>query len=415
MTSSVKWLAGLFLFLLTAPAPLAAASQDSPRFLIGTIVVQGVTQAAGRQIVAEESLLKPGQTYTEQELRQAVYRVRRLPFVVTAEYSLREGSAGGSYELVLDIEEEAPVSLSADASVYRAQQVDFNTWRNKATTTWQRDATLGGRAFAGSQGLVYGSVEKAEHQDGVFVQGGYTRYGLLGAGSFAGGEIDSVQGDHGKNDQDRIFLSGGIPLSAAQSLRAALGWQRSKYSPFFEGTYADIARFVNVDWGYDTTDDPLFPRSGSSASFSVAYQRDASHQHESVPGFEFDARITVDSFDVGVGGRHYWPLTARQSLELEAFYNRQSTIYTRGFGAGYDSWQGTLVVGHSMRLMGFEPGRRFGDLHFENVIVARYYDDNGPFSVRPSESADFVSSLAYRTRWGVLRLTFTYVSLWTNQ
>jgi hemolysin activation/secretion protein len=414
MTSSlVKRLAGLLLLFLLAPR--IAATQEPPKFLIETIVVQGVSRAAGRQIVTEESLLKPGQTYSEQELRQAVYRVKRLPFVVEAEFSLRKGSERGAYELVITVEEATPVFFLADAHAYRAQLESFNTGKKKTSTTWQRDGTLGGRVFVGSHGLVYGSVEKAQHQDGELVQGGYTQYDLFGAGSFAGTEIDSVQGTNGKNDQLRIFLSGGIPLTATQSLRADLGWQRLKSSIFSEQTSEEIGRLVDLAWGYNTTDDPLFPMSGSSASVSVTYRKDADHLQESTAGFQLDARSTVYGLGIGAGGWHYWPLTARQSLELGATLNRQTSAYAHSPLPSFTSWQGTLAAGHSVSLWGYEKTQRFGDLRFENVIVVSYYDDNGAFRLDPNKSADFVSSLGYRSRWGVLRLSFTYVALWTNR
>ena len=92
--------------------------QEPPRFLIESVVVEGVPQAAGRRIVSGETLLKMGQTYTERELRQAVYRVRRLPFVVNAESTLRKGEHDG-YELVIPVVEETPVFLSAGTNGQR--------------------------------------------------------------------------------------------------------------------------------------------------------------------------------------------------------------------------------------------------------------------------------------------------------
>jgi hypothetical protein len=410
-SSFVKPWAGLLLFLFTL-APRGAAAQEPPKLLIETIVVQGVSRAAGRQIVTEESLLKPGQAYLEQELRQAVYRVKRLPFVVDAEFSLRKGSERGAYELVITVEEATPVFFSADADAQRAQQIDFFSGKRRTITTWQRFGTVGGRVFAGSHGLAYGSVEKAQHQDGEFVQAGYTQYDLFGAGSFASMELDSTQGVRGY-DQLQAALFGGIPLTAAQSLRADLSWGRWKNSfgnSFGNAFSQDVSKYADVAWVYNTTDDPLFPMSGSTASTSVDYRTDAEHVEE--PGFE--DRRTARSLGFGASGEHFWPLTSRQALELggSLYWQRLSTSDL----PTSTSFQGTLSAGHSVSLWGYEKTQRIGDLRFENSIVAFYTKDTSPFFGRQvAKTASFVSSLRYRSRWGVLRASFTYADLWSDR
>jgi hemolysin activation/secretion protein len=408
MISPMKWLAGLLLLL--ALAPRGAAAQEPPKFLIETIVVQGVQRAAGRQIVTDESLLKPGQTYSEQELRLAVYRIKRLPFVVDAEFSLRKGSERGAYELVVTVEEATPIFFSAEADAQRAQQTDFFTGKQRTTTVWQKFGTIGGREFVGSHGLAYGSVQKAQHQDGEFLRAGYTQYDLFGAGSFASAEIDSTEGVKGV-DQLQAALFGGVPLTAAQSLRATLSWGRAKTSFGNDAVINDVSRYVDLAWVYNTTDDPLFPMSGSLADAFVTYRTDAEHDVD--PQFDFDRRRTARDLRFGVSAEHFWPLTARQAVELGG------VIAQERFSASTDptarSFQATLTAGHSISLWGYEKTQRFGDLRFENTIVAFYQDDSSPFALsRVSKAANFVSSLAYRSRWGVLRASFTYVGFWRD-
>ena len=408
MTSSVvRRLAGLFLFLLLA-APWGVAAEEPPKFLIEKIVVEGVARAAGRQIVADESLLKPGQTYTEPQLRQAVYRVKRLQFVVDAEFSLRKGSERGAYELVIKVEEETPVFFSAEADAERAQQTNFFTGKRRTTTTWQRFGTVGGREFVGSHGLVYGSVEKVQHQDGELVNAGYTQYDLFGAGSFANVELDSTEGVKGY-DQLQAFFSAGIPLTAAQSLRTDMGWASSK-SIFSVGSSRDAGLFATVSWVYNTTDDPLFPLSGTIGSAAASYRTDALHFVETIP-FDIDERATERTLGYGVSGEHFWPLTARQALELELSAN--VTRASARAEPESQSLQATLTVGHAINLLGYEKAQRFGDLRFENTIVLAYVHDS-IVVISPNKSASFVSSLLYRSRWGVLRLSFAYDGLWWN-
>src|SRR5512143_1105438 len=85
------------------PARSEEPAQEPARFLIEKITVQGPKEAAAN-IVRAETLLRPGGSYTEDQLRQAVYRVHRLPFVLDATCSLRKGSRRGAYELLIEVE-----------------------------------------------------------------------------------------------------------------------------------------------------------------------------------------------------------------------------------------------------------------------------------------------------------------------
>src|SRR5215207_2079531 len=90
-----------FLLLATLPAQAQEETPQEPaRFLIETVTVEGPKEAPAN-IVRAETLLREGGTYTEDQLRQAVYRVHRLPFVLDASFSLRKGSQRGAYELVI--------------------------------------------------------------------------------------------------------------------------------------------------------------------------------------------------------------------------------------------------------------------------------------------------------------------------
>ena len=391
-------------------APLGVAAQEPPKLLIESIVVEGVPQAAGQRIVADETLLKVGQTYTESELRQAVYRVRRLPFVVNADFSLRKGEHDG-YDLLLQVIEETPVFLSAGTNGQRAQQFDGLAGRNRTTTAWQQFGSLGGRTFVGSSGLVEGSVEKLQHQEGELVRADYQQFDLFGAGTVAGGGLDSIQGVKG-SDQLQASLFGGIPLTAAQSLRATLFWSDSRQSAFNQ-TFKSMDRGAELSWLYNTTDDPLFPMSGSSGFVDGLYERDTSHDRQSFEGEQFNRSVVTDVRSLSAGITHYFPVAAHQSLSLAANVDR--TAFSAE-GASNVPWQYTLAVGHAITLLGFDRTHRFGDLRFENSVVAtyNYLEATSGFSSRSSRDGSFVSSLVYRSRWGVLRAMLTYSGLWRS-
>ena len=142
-----------------------------PRFFIETIAVEGAGQASSG-IVVSESLLEEGRGYNEAELREAVYRVNRLPFVVEAAFTLGKGSERGRYRLLITVEEVETFFFGADL-IYR----DFggSLAAGPAIDDALTDSiTAGARLFAG-QGIVFAAVG-----DGEDLQAGYARYRLLG-------------------------------------------------------------------------------------------------------------------------------------------------------------------------------------------------------------------------------------------
>ena len=84
------------------PARGDEQAPEPTHFLIEKITVEGPKEAAAN-IVRAETLLRAGETYSEDQLRQAVYRVRRIPFVLDATFSLRKGSQRGAYELLIEV------------------------------------------------------------------------------------------------------------------------------------------------------------------------------------------------------------------------------------------------------------------------------------------------------------------------
>ena len=376
------------------------AAQEPPKFLLETIRVEGVQRAAARQIVAEESLLVPGRTYTEQELRLAVYRVKRLPFVVDAELSLRKGSARGAYELVITVEEAKPVFFLAQVDGLRSGGAG-SAW----STRWLESASAGGRYFVGSHGLAYGSAQGFHDIDGTLLRAGYTQYDLFGNGSFASLDLSTVQGVKGL-DNRAVSLTAGYPLTAVQSLRALVFNSRSKEDDFF---HDEADRWdTSLEWIYDTTDDPLFPSSGTKASAGSNYSQTRTLDRSTPEGF----RTTSHDFNIAVFSRRHWAVTARQSLSVELDGIRSESGTSDGF-SGKDL-RAILAVGYALDLLGLSRGGHAGDLRFETRLLGNYDDFSPAFVHSPVESVGLEASLAYRNPWGVARVSFLYANLWSN-
>ena len=302
---------GLFLLVVLAvlgiALPAVAQTADPPRFLLESIVVEGVQRDAVREIVAAESLLQPGREYSEQELREAVYRVKRLPFVMDAEFSLRKGGERGSYQLVITVEETRLLFYSVD--VFGSYFRD-DPFRQHEHASWDAGATAGGRWFVGSQGMVFGSVQGVDGAGATAAQAGYTRYNLFGRGGFASLVLGTDVGDNDDRlDVHQGSFTLGVPIVGNHSLRADVDWTRSDEN--FLGTrFRNDQKSVGLSWIYDTTDDPLFPTSGTRLSGGGNISR----LEQEVSDRLFRSELSQDSYVVDFGGSRYWALTHRQSI-----------------------------------------------------------------------------------------------------
>ena len=150
---------------------VSAGEAAEPRFFIEAIDVEG-TRHARPEVVVSESLLEGGRGYTEPELRDAVHRIRRLPFVLDARVRLRKGSERGNYRLLVTVDEAHRTFFGGDV-VYHAfgDELDVDSGLDDELRT---AATAGMRWFVG-QGVVHAAVG-----DNSSPQVGYTRYRLFG-------------------------------------------------------------------------------------------------------------------------------------------------------------------------------------------------------------------------------------------
>lgn len=392
-----------FLILLGVTVPAGAQTPDPPRFLLESVVVEGVQRDAVREIVAAESLLQPGREYSEQELREAVYRIKRLPFVMDAAFSLRKGGERGSYQLVITVEETRLFFYSANVgSVYDGD--DLRVAPGEDRIDWGGGATVGGRWFVGSQGMVFGSVQGFDTVGPASAQVGYTRYNLFGRGGFASAALAT---DVSNENDGELYLGSfslGVPVVGNHSLRADLNWYRST-DDFGGQSYQSDSRNLELSWIYDTTDDPLFPTSGTRLTARTGYFE--SEQRSEGPFFS--GRSSGDGYDLGISGRRHWALTNRQSVsaELSGAWGESDVFGSEGRG---ESWQSAVKLGHSMDLWGFEKTERIGDFRWENSLEVTSSDfDYGSFGRVAATDARLTTGLAFRNAWGVLRLSFSYV------
>ena len=113
--------------------------------------------------------------------------------------------------------------------------------------------------------LLFGSVQAFDENTGVgVVQLGYTSYGLFGNGSSATAAISRAVGDTDVDNLDALVQLD-IPIAGNHALRStARRFTAEESFPYFGGTSRQRLEQwrAEVEWIYDTTDDPLFATAG---------------------------------------------------------------------------------------------------------------------------------------------------------
>ncbi|HEX2225308.1 MAG TPA: hypothetical protein VHN15_14000 [Thermoanaerobaculia bacterium] len=425
--SKVVRLALFFLALWGVPALLCAQEgEPAARFLIEKITIEGLQRRSARAIVAAETRLREGETYTEAALRQAIYRVKRLPFVLDAEMSLRRGSERGAYELVVTVEPTRPVFFLAgiDGRVVPGR----GGLSGGERLVYSSGATAGVRRFVGSHGLLFASVGKGEGTAPGY-QLGYTHYDLAGSGGYASVGIDWTRDE----DRDRglVFAEGeaaevelGYPVAADHSLRASVYWARSSQATLFDSIQFGVVEIrsradgwgADLDWIYDTTDDPVFPSQGDTVTASIDYER-GEIRHEAREGTEpqplpsgFRESASDISWSLSTSGRRHFRLTPRQSVSFgaQASWQEESRDPSASFKGRLVS---TAVNGsHSLSLWGFEKTERIGDLRLESGLFVGHsrVSASYPIDERGRTTAGLSTSVVFRNAWGVLRASLSY-------
>lgn len=417
---------------LAAEGPIPQAEEPPATFLIETITVEGLRHASPDLIVAE-SLLTAGRSYGEGALRQGVYRIKRLPFIVDASFALRKGSERGKYALVITVSETRFVFLGADALFSKGKE-----WGASGT------GTVGARAFLGARGVAFAALR------GDALQMGYTHYNLLDRGVFAsleyGRSSSCCEGltfaenleapepspPRSTSEGETLSLTLGVPLARSHSLKAQIAAFRGDFispevgDPSGGPTGLRLAEDLDswhyeLAWTYDTTDDPLRPTRGRLLTVGAAADRTDARSRLTRPGVPLPesqsrpARAQRDSAAVTVGFRQVWPLSSRDSWSLAV---GATAIRTEAEGSGTppparrtddeslltESW-----IGYSRSLLTGESARRVGDLWLEvraRPSFARSGGGSLPTRTRAAVDAD--AALVLRNSWGVVRVALSY-------
>src|SRR4051812_48182795 len=155
------------LFLTTCAAAVIAmsamAQTPPPRFFIERIEVRGVRRVSPDLVIAE-TLLRNGTEYGEEELRAAAARLKRLPFVLWADFALEKGTDRGRYVLIINVNESHPFFFLLDARPTLLDDSRHPVDYDVDPSSESKDAALGFRWFVGGRGMVHAGATTRRDQ-----------------------------------------------------------------------------------------------------------------------------------------------------------------------------------------------------------------------------------------------------------
>ncbi len=432
-----------------------SAQQETDRFLIEKITVEGPKQAAAN-IIRSETLLREGGTYSEEQLRQAIYRIHRLPFVLDASFALRRGSRRGAYELV--IAAKPARWFFFDTSIHAFQfgepldleEDSFTTDPSmKSSTTLQ--GLVGARLFVGRSGVLFGALDSEEG-----IQAGFTQYdlfhrGILASAGYSRNEccvrevlplaLDPTFSSWSFQSSEKLSLGIAVPLGGRQSVQISLSDRRGDAGTrssvllvdapperltVFQGRGTLDYRRAEVKWVYDTSDDPLLPTRGYSLSAGLEAARFDSRNLIGIRSDPSPAQEIAfppshaEDLVAAVSWIRHWPVGRRQTLTLTSrLFQGRSRVENLILpdqdevipSLNLDTLGGSVGFQHALTLKRSRKNSNFTDLRLETGVEMGV--ESNRFDLGPSPLRRFAASmgLVFRNQWGRVRATFTYLDL----
>ncbi len=364
----------------------------------------------------------------------------------------------GQYQLVIEVQESLLWFFGVQLRGYVFNEfVSLETgFRTENESNWL--ITAGMRYFVGTRGMAF-----AAYGGDSFLQAGYTQYdildrGIVGTVAWTRHEccpvrvfslgLDPTFSSWSLRDAEQIELVVGAPLRGNQSLEFSLlhlqaehGLRQRAAGSLFQRRW-DIRDLTyeraELDWVHNTTDDNLLPRQGQELRGGLFLNR---LRGELTPLSSFldptdlalPPPVSVDArqFGVALSASRYWPLTQRQTLSLggRASLGRsevgdlprdQNLLAPQpppGLGLGntdLTSYELNLRLGHAVSLWSqATQRRRHGELRFETAVEWAHEGTSPDLDLpdNPLQRLDISAGLVLRNRWGLFRLSFSYVQL----
>jgi hypothetical protein len=413
------------LLAIALPGVSLAAAPAPPAFQIEKISVEGLRHGSPGIVVAA-SLLHAGTAYTELELRAAVYRVERLPFVLAADFSLRKGSVRNTFELVITVTQTSDFFLSADLS--------GPVFTGDSHLTPQ--ATAGWRTFVGGYGEVVAGLGSPDLNGGrLTYQLSYTNHNLLEhslVGTVTLGYTRPEGDDPGPTTSVGARLI--APLGGDHALRLEYEWSRasgSRRSSLFGMNSEQVNEFDagTLDWVFDSTNDPFTPTSGTRAVAGATLARSRYIWDCQVgPCFAERSDMKVDRRELHLDAARFFSTGRHQAIGIGGAYRHETQEgYLKHEGVATSStdekWtisyrhsEASLRASYTVALWRPQARETFNQWWLEARLEVRRSQDSsldfgGPSNTRSHwESDEGIAkvALAWRSRWGTVRLGASY-------
>ena len=288
------------------------AAQD--RMVIETIEVEHPAGIPDR-IILSEARLTAGEAYSEEEVRQAVHRIRRLPFVFLAAYRLEPGTDASSRRLIFTVKPGYRFNMSLDLLYQHEEDFDYGIIA----------PSLAYRTFLGNSNFEAG-VGSSSFTDG----GGdfrnftlrYSGYDLFGTGT-----VVQLALARTLSRDARIELSPTarvvFPLTQVQSIVGNFTTTREEFDREFGIARTRVTTAIrrtdaDILWTRDTTDDPYFTLRGTSLLAGPRLMQ-----------FEVDSPLVTGNpstitpsqrrqrrFGLAYAGSHFLPLGQKSTIRM---------------------------------------------------------------------------------------------------
>ncbi len=421
-----SWRLLLVALVLGWMAPSPAKSAPGPSFLLETIVVENATNVSP-DIILAESLLEPGTSYTEDQLRDAIHRVVRLPFVLDADFALRKGTARDLYELVITVYEARTWFFGADLG-HRTQRWSSAGLRREELTA--SNLTAGKRFFVGRSGELFvaiggGSGPTQPERDAAAFSLGYNHYDLFGSGSVLslGYGLEEAS-SFGSTHQASASL--GIPLRTNQSFQLSThySWFDSSAREVAPQTFASTSLASTAAWIYNSLDDPALSTEGWRVDAEIGYLKldrefEAFTVTDGIPTIEPQA-YKADSYHLDLSAVRFWPLSQRQSVSARASahffkFHLRSPLESAPqpiLEQRQEQWLGIAELGYQLSLFDRPDPDAWRQLRWETTVNYQS-DQSAGFSTNSAIGSgkgwSASTGLVFRNSWGVYRFRFIYV------
>ena len=420
MTRIVR-IALVIILAAVSAAPLAAQEAVPPRFFIERVEVRGADDVSPDVVIAE-SRLRSGHEYSETDLRDAAARLTRLPFLLSAEFSLEKGSERGMYLLVITVSETKSFFYALDLRQIQTSGPDVEPDYSDRIGQSDMFGTLGMRWFLGRRGalhiaLVANNYDSNFARDYIAFAVGYTQYDLFGTRAFATLSMKQLILEGGDGVSPQLVV--GIPISANQTLtmefdHTQFGDDIRDIIGFPIPTSRD-QRIVGLTWSYNTTNRPFLPTRGTLLSVQPRASWSDAATYIFVPDLEGEPfppvlgvvgdTVHTRSQQVRANAARYWEISKRASLSagIEAAWT-QFEADSEILGASEDTVASAVIIGGFSYSLWSAEEIRNGDSRVEiNARIGnrsiRYYD-LGEAADQQQVSASWVR----RSSFGTLRL-----------